>query len=115
MIQTMLDGGIIERCYSLWTSAIVPVEKKDETVRVCIEYQVNKVTQPDPYLMPWIEELLESLGKANFISTLDMSKGHYQVAVASNDRDKTAFMSRKENVDFCECHLDSRVRPVSNG
>ena len=35
-IQTMLDGGIIERCYSPWTSAIIPVTKKDGTVRVYI-------------------------------------------------------------------------------
>ena len=92
----MLDGGIIERRYSSWTSAIVPVVKRKWTVRVYIDYrQVNKVTQPDPYPMPRIEELLESLGKANFISTLDMSKGYYQVPKAHNDRDKTAFMSRK--------------------
>ena len=63
----MLEGSIIERCYSRWTSAIVPVAKKDGTVRVCIDYhQVNKVTQPDPHPMPQIEEILESLalGKA---------------------------------------------------
>ena len=91
-IQSMLDGGIIERCYSPWTSVIVPVPvaKKGGTVRVCIDYlQVNKVTQTDPYPMPRIEELLESLGKSNFISTLDMSKGYCQVPVAPNDSDKT--------------------------
>ena len=100
-IQTILDGGIIERCYSPWTTAIVPVAKKDRTLQVCIDYrQVNKVTQPDLYPMPRIEELLESLGKAKFISTLDMSKGYYQVPVAPNDRDKTAFMSRKGKYQF---------------
>ena len=100
-IQTILDVDIIKRCYSPWTSAIVPVAKKDGTVRVSNDYrQVNKVIQPDLYPMPQIEELLDSLGKAKFISTFDMSKGYYQVPVAFNNRDKTAFMSRKGKYRF---------------
>ena len=91
-VQVMLGTGVIEKCYSPWTSPIVPVTKKDGSVRVCIDFKkVNNVTRPDHYLIPCIEDFLETLGTANFISTLDLSKGYYWVPVVKRDQDKTVF------------------------
>lgn len=52
--------------------------------------------------MPRVEELLEQLGSALFITTLDLTKGYYQVSVHSEDREKTAFMCPMR---LPECHL----------
>lgn len=41
--------------------------------------KVNKVLQFDAYPMPWVQELLEKLGKAAYLSTLDMTKGYWQI------------------------------------
>ena len=41
--------------------------------------------------MPWIDELIDRLGGANYISTLDLTRGYWQVPVAPTSRLKTAF------------------------
>ncbi len=46
--------------------------------------------------MPRIGELLDSIGKVEYISTLDLTWGHWQVPVAENDRPKTAFTTPLE-------------------
>lgn len=91
-VQSMLDLDVIEPSDSPWASPIVTVRKKDGTLRLCVDYRkLNAVTQEDIYQMPRVEELIERLGKANFITTLDLTKGYYQVPVSSEDREKTAF------------------------
>ena len=44
--------------------------------------------------MPRIEDILDTSGQAKFISSLDLSKGYYQVLVAMQDKDKTAYMTK---------------------
>ena len=41
--------------------------------------------------MPRIDDLIDGLGQARFISTLDLTKGYWQMPVAEEDRHKTAF------------------------
>lgn len=68
----------------------MPVGKKDGSLRLCVDYRrLNAVTKNDPYPMPRVEDLLDKLGKANYLSTLDLAKGYYQVPVRDQDRDKT--------------------------
>ena len=91
-IQSMLKLGVIEPSDSPWASPIVPVKKKDGTIRLCIDYRkLNSVTSDDTYQMPRVDELIENLGDAVYITTLDLTKGYYQVPVAEMDREKTAF------------------------
>ncbi len=41
--------------------------------------KLNGVSNMDAYPMPRIKELLDNLGEAKFISTLDLSLGYWQV------------------------------------
>lgn len=41
--------------------------------------------------MPWVDELLDRLGTARYISTLDLTKGYWQVPLGIGTREKTAF------------------------
>ena len=69
--QKMLQAEIIEPLESTWMSPLVPVKKKDGSLRFCVDYRsLNLITEDARYPMPRVDELLEKLGKATYISTL---------------------------------------------
>lgn len=43
--------------------------------------------------MPRIEELLDNIGQAEFITTSNLGKGYWRVPMNDNDKEKTAFTS----------------------
>ena len=88
----MLDTGIIEPSRSEWASPMVIVHKKDGGIRLYIDYRhLNSVSTVDPYPMPRIDDLIDHLGHVKYISTLNLSRGYWQVPVGALDRPKTAF------------------------
>ncbi len=50
--------------------------------------------------MARIDDLIDRLGQAKFISTLDLSRGYWQVPVAEADRPKTAFTTLRGLFQF---------------
>ena len=100
-IQTMLNAGIIVPSDSPWTSPIVPIKKKNGSIRLCVDYRkLNAVTEEDKYQMPRVDELVELIGSASFITTLDLTKGYYQVPLAKSDQKKTAFVSPQGKFEY---------------
>ena len=92
-LREMLDCGIIERSTSDWAAPMVTVQKKDKSLRLCVDYRrLNALSKADAYPIPRVDELIDRVGNASFISTLDLTKGYWQVPVAECDREKTAFM-----------------------
>ena len=92
-IMKLVDEGIAVPSSSPWASPIVPVPKKDGSVRICIDYRrLNEITVGDPFYMVTLEEILEKAGGAKIMSKLDLSKGFYQVEVDSRSQEKTAFV-----------------------
>ena len=91
-LDDMLENDIIETTSSEWASPIVMVKKKDGSLRMCVDYRrLNAVSHIDAYPMPRIDDLIDGLGNARFISTLDLTRGYWQLPVAEKDRHKTAF------------------------
>ena len=77
----------IEPSASPWTSPMVPVKKRDGSIRLCIDFRkVNSVTVPDPYNMPLIEEMLDQVGEAVYLSKLDLTKDFYQIPLDAHER-----------------------------
>ena len=91
-LDKMLAGNIIRPSTSPWASPIVLVPKKDGEVRFCVDYRkVNQVAKFDAYPMPRVEEMFEKMGNASVVSTLDLAKGYWQIPMALDSREKTAF------------------------
>ena len=92
----MLRDGIIEESSSPWCSPIVLAKKKDGSFRFCVDLRaVNRVTQSLPHPLPRVDDALDSLAGAKFFSTLDMASGYWQVDLADEDKEKTAFTTGK--------------------
>ena len=73
-LQRMLTEGIVEEVVdpTPWVSPMVPVLKKDGTVRICVDYsELNKSVQREQFQLPKAEELFAKMHGAKFFSTLD--------------------------------------------
>ena len=91
-VARMLQMGVIEESHSAWSSPVVLVPKPDGTYRFCNDFRkLNEASAFDAYPMPRVDELIEQLGPARFISTLDLTKGYWQVPLTKRSREKTAF------------------------
>ena len=59
---------------------------------MCVDFRaVNSLTSPDPYQMPRIDEILDRLAEAKFLSKIDLTKGFHQIPIDPEDSEKTAF------------------------
>ncbi len=100
-VEEMLKAGVIQPSKSPWASPVVLVQKPDGKWRVCIDYRkLNKISVPDPYPMPRIEEMLDRLRRAEYITTLDFTKGYWQIPVSKESQAKTAFLTPIGKYEF---------------
>ncbi|XP_072246328.1 uncharacterized protein nfic isoform X1 [Leuresthes tenuis] len=91
-VDLMLSLGIIRPSKSEWCNPVVLVPKKDGTIRFCIDFRyLNSVSKFDSYPTPRMDELTERLGKAKYLTTIDLSTGYWQVPLSERSRELTAF------------------------
>ena len=82
-IQDMIEAGIAEKSNRPYASPIVVVPNKDGSIRLCVDYrQLNQVTIFDPQPMPKLEDIINKLGKAKYISKIDLTKGFWQIPLS---------------------------------
>ncbi|KAL7726715.1 hypothetical protein ACLKA6_012792 [Drosophila palustris] len=92
MQRVLIQAGAIEPSRSPHSAPIVLVKKKTGDWRMCIDYrQLNAHSIPDAYPVPRINHILERLRHARFISTLDLKQGYWQIPMAADSRECTAF------------------------
>ena len=91
-VNEMLDLDVVEPCESAWSSPVLIVKKKNGQPRFCLDSRkLNSVTKKDAYNLPYVSEILDNLRDAKFLTSIDLSKAFWQIPIAENDRDKTAF------------------------
>ena len=91
-IQEMLDGGAIRPSQSAWCNAVVLVRKKDGGLRFCIDFRrLNRRTKKDAFPLPRMQETMESMVGARLFSTMDLKSGFWQVKMAKESQQYTAF------------------------
>jgi len=93
-LDNLLDQGIIEESTSPWASPIVMVPKADGTLRLCTDFcKVNNCTVPDHFPLPRIEDLIHRVGKAKYLTKLDMTREYWQVPLDDPSGPISAFVT----------------------
>lgn len=93
-VNKMLENNIIEPSNSAWSSPVVLVTKKDGSIRFCVNYiRLNDVTVRDTYCLPRIDDILQSLGKSAYFTSLDLASGYWQIKMSDklDSKAKTTF------------------------
>src|SRR5271169_2813981 len=100
-LQQLLKDGKISPSTSPYSAPVLFVKKKDGSLRMCIDYRaLNSQTVKNRYALPRIDELFDRLHGAKVFSKIDLTSGYWQIAIAADDRPKTAFRTRYGHYEF---------------
>ena len=77
-----------------WFANIVHVPKKDDNVRVCVDFQdLNKVSPKDDFPLPHIDMLVDNTTGHSMLSFMDGFSRYNQILMALEDMEKTSFIT----------------------
>jgi hypothetical protein len=94
-LQDLLDKGFIRPSASPWGCPALFVKKKDNSLRLCVDYRpLNEVTIKNKYPLPRIDILFDQLAGAKVFSKIDPRSGYHQIKIRPSDIPKTAFSTR---------------------
>lgn len=98
-VQQSLDTGVAQPSNSGWAAPIIMVRKKDQTMRLCVDYRpLNERTIKDAYPLPRIQDTLDTLSTARYFSTLDLTSGYWQVEMTPRARKAAAFCTPRKGL-----------------
>ena len=101
-VQYMLEHGLITPSNSPWSSPIVLVKKNDNQYRLCFDYRkLNTVTISDTYPIPRLDDCIDQVGNATFISNFDLLKGYWQVGLTERAQTVSAFVTKNGLYECC--------------
>ena len=95
-IHKLLASDVIESIStSSFVSPIVVTTKRDNTIRLCVDYRrINSFTVPDQYPIPSVDELFSKIpGSARYFSKIDLKAAYHQVDLHPDSRDYSAFIT----------------------
>jgi hypothetical protein len=94
-LKELLDKGYIRLSSSPWGCPALFVKKKDQSLRLCVDYRpLNVVTIKNKYLLFRIDILFDQLTGAKIFSKVDLRSCYHQIKIRPEDIPKTAFSTR---------------------
>jgi hypothetical protein len=94
-LQDLLEKGFIRPSSSPWGCPAIFIKKKDQTLRMCMDYRhLNEVTIKNKYPLPRIDILFDQLTGARVFSKIDLRSDYHQIRIRPEDIPKTAFTTR---------------------
>ncbi|KAL0435165.1 UNVERIFIED_CONTAM: Transposon Ty3-G Gag-Pol polyprotein [Sesamum radiatum] len=100
-VNKLMAAGHIEKIHFLeWLSNVVLVPKPGGKWRMCIDFRdLNKGSPKDFYLLPRIDQLVDSTSGCELLSMMDASQGYHQIMLVPEDRKKVSFITSEGT--FC--------------
>ena len=100
-IEKLLDAGIVRHSNSKWASPIVVIRKKNESLRICVDFRkLNAVTIKPVYYIPETNHLLDCLSEAKWFTSIDLSSAYHQLEIEEKDKHLTSFITRKGQFEY---------------
>ena len=101
MAKLKQAGAIKEVFYPKWLANTVVVKKKTGKWHVCVDFtDLNKACPKDPFPIPQIDQLVDATVGHPRMSFLDAFQGYYQIPLAVDDQEKTAFVTHIGNYHY---------------
>ncbi|GBM13959.1 Transposon Ty3-I Gag-Pol polyprotein [Araneus ventricosus] len=94
LVKEIVNNGVwlTRESSGSWASPIVVVEKKDGSIRFCVDYRkLNEITKKTVMPLPRIDATLDALDRSQWFTSLDLKCEYWQVEILPEDREKTAF------------------------
>jgi hypothetical protein len=106
-LQDLLEKGFIRPSSSPWGCPAIFVKKKDQTLRMCMDYRpLNEVTIKNKYSLPRINILFDQLTGARVFSKIDLRSGYHQIRIRPEDIPKTALLHGIDYSNIWLCPSD---------
>jgi hypothetical protein len=100
-VRELLEKGLARPSSSPWGFPVLFVAKPGGKWRMCIDYRLlNNVTKKDGYPLPRVQDCLDSIGTATYLSKVDLTSGYWQIEVNELSIPKTAFNTRSGKYEF---------------
>ncbi len=92
-IGYLLENSLAEPSFSSWAFPCILVKQSGGSHRFCTDYRkVNALTKPDSYPLPRIEDCIDQVGSATYVSKFNLLKGYWQVPLTSRAQEISAFV-----------------------
>jgi hypothetical protein len=76
-----------------WVSNLVPIDKKQDTICVCVDYRdINKACPKDNFPTPFVDQIVDGCVESEIFSLMDGFSGYNQINIVPEDQHKTAFI-----------------------
>lgn len=94
-IKKLLAAGFIKEVYHPdWLANPVLIRKSNKQWRMCVDYtDLNRACLKDPFGLPRIDQVIDSIAGCELLSFLDAYSGYHQIALKEDDCIKTSFFT----------------------
>jgi len=100
-----LNKGFISSSSASYASLILFVEKKDDSLRFCVDYRkLNALTKRNRYSLPLIDETLARIQGSKYLTRLNIIVAFNKLRMHSDSEDLTIFIT---SFDFYKYHVMS--------
>lgn len=113
-VEHMLKLGVITPSSSSWNSPYLLVPKSNGKTRFCTDFRrLNSISGDESYPVPRIDQIIDQFSNKRIFSIIDLRDGFWQVPLAAEDQEKTAFSTHIGKFHYLRMPFGLKTAPAS--